>query len=105
MILDWGDATITHPLFELAVLDGYTPDWPVEATDRWLELLGVGRSEWQAFRPLAALRMAIIYRHLCDRIETSEQIYHLGDIVPAIRRGLRTFSEEPAPSAERPEPA
>jgi aminoglycoside phosphotransferase (APT) family kinase protein len=105
VILDWGDAAITHPLFELAVLDGYTPDWPVEATDRWLELLGVGRPEWQAFRPLAALRMAVIYRHLCDGIETSEQIYHLGDIVPSIRRGLGTLSDESAPSVERPGPA
>lgn len=91
VILDWGDATVTHPLFELAVLDGYTPGWPATATDRWLELIGVGRSEWQAFRPLAALRMAIVYRSLCDRIETSEQIYHRDDIVPAIRRGLTVF--------------
>ncbi len=91
VILDWGDATITHPLFELAVLDGYASEWPATATARWLDLLGVGRPEWDAFRPLAAARMAIVYRMLCDRIESSEQIYHRGDIVPAIRRALAVF--------------
>lgn len=91
VILDWGDAAITHPLFELAVLDSYTPDWPEHVTDRWLELLGVGRPEWQAFRPLAALRTAIVFRSFCDRIESTEQLYHRDDIAPAIVRGLGTF--------------
>ncbi len=87
-IIDWGDASISHPLFDLAVLDSYSPEWPPTATDRWLELLGVGRAEWAAFRPLAATRLAITYRAFCDQIETAEQIYHRNDIVPAIRRGL-----------------
>ena len=90
-IIDWGDASISHPLFELAVLDSYSPGWPPAAADRWLGLLGVGRAEWAAFRPLAAIRLAITYRAFCDQIEASEQIYHRNDIVPAIRRGLSSL--------------
>ncbi len=51
MVIDWGDASITNPLFELSVLDSYTPDWPAEATDRWLDLLGVDRSGWSGVPP------------------------------------------------------
>ncbi len=90
-IIDWGDASISHPLFDLAVLDSYTPSWGIEATDRWLDLLGLDRAAWAAFRPLAAIRLAIVYRRFCDQIEGSEQIYHRGDIVPAIRTGLSFF--------------
>lgn len=92
VILDWGDAVITHPLFDLSVLHSYSPDWPPVATDRWLELLGVGRPEWDAFSPLASIRLAIVYRSFCDHIEASEQIYHASDIVPAIRRGLEALT-------------
>ena len=91
VIIDWGDSAVTHPLFDLVVLDSYTPDWPSSATDRWLDLLGVGRSEWQAFRPLASMRQAIVYRGFCDSIEASERIYHINDIVPALRKGLSTL--------------
>lgn len=89
VIVDWGDATISHPLLDLAVLDSYTPDWGPEVAERWLGLLELSVGAWTAFRPLAALRLAVVYRSFCDRIEASEQIYHRGDIVPAIRRGLR----------------
>ena len=90
-IIDWADASISHPLFELAVIDSYSPEWPRTATDRWLDLLGVGRAEWAAIRPLAAIRLAITYRAFCDQIEATEQIYHRNDIVPAIRRGLHAL--------------
>jgi len=92
-IIDWGDASISHPLFDLAVLDSYTPDWGSEATDRWLDLLGSNRAAWDAFRPLAAIRLAVVYQEFCDGIEASEQIYHRDDIVPAIRTGLSFFAE------------
>lgn len=87
-IIDWADAAVTHPLFELSVLDSYTPEWPSAATDRWLELIGANRADWDAFRPLAAVRLAVVYRRFCDRIEASESVYHRDDIVPALRRGL-----------------
>jgi len=92
-IIDWGDASISHPLFDLAVLDNYTPDWNPSATTRWLELLGCSSGAWDAFRPLAAVRLAIIYQRFCDGIEVSEQIYHRDDIVPAIRTGLGFYVE------------
>lgn len=92
-IIDWGDASVSHPLFDLAVLDSYTPEWGSSATDRWLELLDLDRSAWDAFRPLAAIRLAIVYRRFCDGIEASEQIYHRHDIAPAIRTGLEFFGE------------
>lgn len=92
-IIDWGDASISHPLFDLAVLDSYTPQWGSEATTRWLDVLEVDRAGWAAFRPLAAIRLAIVYRRFCDGIEASEQIYHRHDIVPAIRVGLSFFDE------------
>ena len=88
VIIDWGDASITHPLFELGVLDSYTPEWPDDATDRWLAMLGADRRDWAAFRPLASVRLAVVYRRFCDRIEASELPYHEHDIVPALRRGL-----------------
>lgn len=90
-IIDWGDATVSHPLLDLAVLDSYTPHWNQTATERWLDLLGCDRAGWDAFRPLAAIRLAVVYRTFCDEIEASEQIYHRGDIVPAIRTGLSFF--------------
>lgn len=90
-IIDWADASISHPLFELAVIDSYSPEWSTTATDRWLDLLGVGRAEWAAVRPLAAIRLAITYRGFCDQVEATEQIYHRNDIVPAIRRGLHVL--------------
>lgn len=93
VIIDWGDASVSHPLFDLAVLDSYTPEWGQEATDRWLNLLGLDRSAWEAFRPLAAIRLAIVYRGFCDRIEATEQIYHRDDIAPAIRAGLSFLDE------------
>lgn len=92
MIIDWGDASISHPLFDLAVLDGHTPEWASDATDRWLDVLGLDRPAWTAFRPLAAIRLAVVYRRFCDGIEPSEQIYHREDIVPAIRSGLAFFT-------------
>lgn len=92
-IIDWGDASISHPLFDLAVLDSYTPEWGSEATDRWLDLLDFDRTAWHAFRPLAAIRLAIVYRRFCDGIEASEQIYHRHDIAPALRTGLQLFRE------------
>lgn len=92
-IIDWGDASVSHPLFDLAVLDSYTPEWGSEVTDRWLDLLDLDRQAWTAFRPLAAIRLAIVYRRFCDSIEASEQIYHRDDIAPAIRTGLSFFGE------------
>lgn len=92
-LIDWGDASVSHPLFDLAVLDSYTPDWPSSATDRWLDLLGFERAAWSAFRPLAALRLAVVYQRFCDSIEQSEQVYHRHDIVPAVRNGLGFFAE------------
>lgn len=92
-IIDWGDASISHPLFDLAVLDSYMPDWGSEATERWLDLLGCDQAAWTAFRPLAAIRLAIVYQRFCDGIEASEQIYHRDDIAPAIRTGLGSFVE------------
>lgn len=92
-IIDWGDASITHPLFDLAVLDSYTPQWGSDTTDRWLETIGSEPAAWAAFRPLAAIRLAIVYQRFCNSIEASEQIYHRNDIVPAIRTGLRFFVE------------
>ncbi len=89
VVIDWGDATITHPLFELGVLDSYTPGWPPQATDRWLELIGGDRGSWDAFRPLASVRPAMLYRRFCDRIEASEAVYHRDDILPALRAGLK----------------
>lgn len=92
-IIDWGDASVSHPLFDLAVLDSYTPEWGSDATDRWLELLDFDQAAWSAFRPLAAIRLAIVYRRFCDGIEASEQIYHRHDIAPALRTGLEFFRE------------
>jgi hypothetical protein len=90
VVLDWGDASVTHPLMELAVLDSYRPHWADEVIDPWLEMVGCTRSQWEAFRPLAAVRLAIVYRMFCDRIEPAERVYHRTDIVSALRKGLKS---------------
>lgn len=93
IILDWGDATIGHPLFDLAAFESYTPDWDPRVFERWLATWGDTASgsvvdAWTAVRPLAALRLAMIYRAFVDNIEPSEHPYHESDIVPALEAGL-----------------
>ncbi|AGL19658.1 aminoglycoside phosphotransferase [Actinoplanes sp. N902-109] len=81
VILDWGDATVGHPAFDIlrltddpAVLGEWAARWrtavpgcdPLAAAD--------------LARPLAELRAAAAYQDFVDHIEESERPYHALDI-------------------------
>ena len=44
---------------------------------------------WQLLRPLAALRLAVVYQHFLDNIEPAERVYHEHDVQPALQTAAR----------------
>jgi hypothetical protein len=86
---DWGDSRVGNPLLDLAVLEGALDRRQV-LEQHWLAAWAraVPGSEpgraWKLLRPLAALRVALVYQTFLDNIEPSEQVYHLGDVGPAL---------------------
>jgi hypothetical protein len=87
---DWGDATVGHPLLDVAVLDRPGTSHRDELVAHWLDAWrrAVPSSDpdraWRLVRPLAALVGAVVYQRFLDRIEPSERIYHEGDVEPAL---------------------
>ena len=86
---DWGDSRVGNPLLDLAVLEN-APDRRQFLEQHWLAAWSraVPGSEpgraWKLLRPLAVLRTALVYQTFLDNIEPSEQVYHLGDVGPAL---------------------
>ena len=87
---DWGDSVVGHPLFDLAVVGRMGISPAVEAS--WLELWRQAApgsdpvTAWSLVRPLAELRLAIVYQTFLDSIEPSERVFHLGDPAVALDR-------------------
>jgi Phosphotransferase enzyme family len=99
-LLDWGDAGVGHPLFDLvgtfleqvpeamcgrvreACLNAWQAACPGADTARALELI----------EPIAALRAALVYQGFLDGIEPSERPYHEADVPACLRQAVRSAS-------------
>ncbi|MGW5667099.1 phosphotransferase family protein [Micromonospora sp. NPDC003776] len=92
-IIDWGDAFVGHPAFDIlrltetvdeatagALLDAWAARWRADAPGsdphRAVDLL----------RPVAPLRMAAVYAMFLAGIEPSEHPYHRGDVPACLKR-------------------
>jgi Phosphotransferase enzyme family len=87
---DWGDSGVGNPLFDLAVLERVTASRQV-LEQHWLAAWAravpgsdPGRA-WTLLRPLAALRVALVFQTFLDNIEPSERAYHASDVAPALK--------------------
>ncbi|MBB2942838.1 hypothetical protein FB565_002551 [Actinoplanes lutulentus] len=84
-IVDWGDAGIGNPAFDILRLSddpGVLRDW----ADRWPGCDALRAVE--LLRPVAALRSAITYAGFLAKIEPSEWPYHAADVEVALRAAL-----------------
>jgi len=88
IVFDWGDSGIGSPLLDLAsVEDEALVD---HVLDRWRRLVPGSdpRRAWDALRPLAVLRGAVVFQRFLDGIEPTERVYHCDDVEPFLRRAV-----------------
>ncbi|MEV4707405.1 GNAT family N-acetyltransferase [Actinoplanes sp. NPDC049316] len=87
VIVDWGDASVAHPAYDILRLTGDLPEPDAAA------LLEEWAARWRRsvpgcdpgtavalIRPVAALRAAAVYQNFLDHIEHSERPYHESDV-------------------------
>src|SRR5262249_30427805 len=86
VIIDWGDAFVGHPGFDiLRLTDALTEDDSAALiagwADRWrVDVPGSDPDRAVALlKPVAALRNAAVYSAFLANIEPSEYPYHAGD--------------------------
>lgn len=98
---DWGDSRVGHPLLDLAVLGRLGEAESVPLKRHWLAAWGRALPgadaprAWRLLQPLAALRVAATYQAFLDNIEPSEQIYHAGDVMPALQAASELAGRTP----------
>ncbi|WP_326559602.1 aminoglycoside phosphotransferase family protein [Micromonospora sp. NBC_01796] len=87
VLIDWGDAFVGHPAFDILRLsEGLTPDESTALVRSWAERWRSSRpgsdpeSAVRLLRPLAALRNAAVYADFVNRIEPSERVFHRADV-------------------------
>ncbi|MGA5302281.1 phosphotransferase family protein [Nucisporomicrobium flavum] len=87
VIVDWGDASVAHPAYDILRLTGHLPETEAAAlieewAGRWRRSVpGCDPQTAVALiRPIAALRAAAVYQHFLDHIEDSERPYHEADV-------------------------
>ncbi len=95
---DWGDSIVGNPLLDLVALsedsDG-EKSRGAGVESHWLGLWAdaVPHSDpqraWQLLRPLAELRLAVLYQSFLDQIEPSERPFHERDVLPALERAAK----------------
>lgn len=92
VVFDWGDSGFGHPLFDLTAPDsvGHPSAFRVRRhwLGRWAEAApGADPARaWKLLRPVAELRAAVVFRRFLDGIETSEAVYHRGDVPTHLAR-------------------
>lgn len=93
IVLDWGDSFVGSPLFDVFAPESY--DMPGQERIRlyWLDRLSErsgadATAAWDAFRPVAAALLPLVYQRFCDNIERAELPYHAPDVAPALRAAL-----------------
>jgi hypothetical protein len=86
-VLDWGDAVLGHPGFDLLrMVERLDAPDAAELAARWCDRWRAacpGSAPDRALRllePLAALRNAATYAHFLDQIEPAEHGYHRADV-------------------------
>lgn len=101
VIFDWGDCGIGNPLLDLLAFDrNLAAEHHPAARSRWIEqwtLKAPGSDAARAaalIEPIAALRLAVVYRRFLDGIEQTEQRYHEADVPQQLRDAARRASEE-----------
>ena len=87
VLLDWGDAGVGMPLFDLPGLcHGFPADDQPQVramvADAWRRACPGARVDaaMRLIAPLAELRQALIYQHFLDNIEPAEHHYHAADV-------------------------
>jgi len=99
---DWGDSRLGNPLLDLAVAEGLPPGPRRALTRHWLAAWAeaVPGSEpfraWPLARPLAVLRLALVYQMFLDHIEETERVYHEADVERVLRQASAIVAGEPA---------
>jgi len=105
VLLDWGDAGIGNPLFDMTaftdrILDGDRPKARQQFAQRWLAV-APGSDPGRAaalIAPLGALRQAIVYRMFLDGIERSERRFHEADVPLWLHRAAEIAGEAATPT-------
>ncbi len=101
-MLDWGDAGVGHPLFDLDALERWRPpDEIATVRDRlvslWSDLVPEPdvRRAIALCRPLGALREALVYAGFVENVEPDERIYHADDVPAALATAVERAAAEP----------
>ncbi|MGI5245894.1 aminoglycoside phosphotransferase family protein [Dactylosporangium sp. CA-139066] len=94
-VLDWGDAFLGNPAFDiLALCEGLEPEPAAALVEHWAALWRrvAPRSEperaVELLRPVAPLLDAVIYAGFVHNIEPSEWPYHAEDVPACLRRAV-----------------
>jgi hypothetical protein len=95
VIMDWGDAVVSHPAYDILRLTEYLPASDAEALIaawalRW-RLAVPGSDPVRAaelMRPVAGLRGAVVYQDFLDNIEPAEHVYHAADVPGGLRAAV-----------------
>jgi hypothetical protein len=96
VIVDWGDATVSHPAYDILRLTESLPEADTAALIaawalRWrLSVPGSDPARAaELMRPVAHLRAAMFCSDFVANIEPAEHIYHLDDIAGALNQAVR----------------
>lgn len=88
VLLDWGDCGVGHPLLDAAAFEEQggsgllVAAWQLRLPHAFVQRAAA------LIRPVAALRLALIYRTFLDGIEPAEGVYHRSDVPAWLRRAL-----------------
>jgi aminoglycoside phosphotransferase (APT) family kinase protein len=106
VIIDWGDSFIGNPAFDVLRLTQTLADSDarpiVEQWDARWQADVPGSEPIQALdllRPVAALRLAVVYASFLDGIEPSEHPYHMADVPMSLDAAKRSAATESTASA------
>ena len=95
VFLDWGDAFVGNPVFDVAGLTTRASAADTDAINAawvgWWRRSAPGSDPERAAelaKPLAALRLAAVYAHFVANIEPTERAFHLGDIHDLLDRAV-----------------
>ncbi|NUT32146.1 MAG: aminoglycoside phosphotransferase family protein [Hamadaea sp.] len=95
VILDWGDAFIGHPAFDILRLTEDVSDADADVlltawAQRWREDVPGSAPERavELLRPVAALRNALVYHRFLRAIEPSEHPYHAADVPYWLKKAI-----------------
>ena len=101
VLLDWADSAFGHPLLDMiSFVERLAPEqvdivrraWIAAWSDAFPHANVVLAAE--LIRPIAALRLGVVYRRFLDAIEESERVYHRMDVAMWLRRAVAESSRD-----------